>query len=173
MNIIQYQQEVKRTCPDLGSRLLNSIHMTLGIGTEIFEELSQALATSHRVNISEELCDAQWYACNYATLYNIDISGIRPLLDIDLFELHIYTGRLQDFDKKELAYGKEVSIEQKTEVLHGIITAIETIALAHNIDMDAGRAKVIAKLKLRYPEKFTQDAAINRDTVAERKVLES
>ena len=31
----------------------------------------------------------------------------------------------------------------------------------------------IAKLTLRYPEKFTEDKAINRDTDAERKVLEN
>jgi NTP pyrophosphatase (non-canonical NTP hydrolase) len=34
------------------------------------------------------------------------------------------------------------------------------------------QASVIAKLKKRYPEKFTADAAINRDVVAEREVLE-
>jgi len=33
-------------------------------------------------------------------------------------------------------------------------------------------AKVIAKLKARYPEKFTEESAINRDLVAERAILE-
>ncbi len=32
---------------------------------------------------------------------------------------------------------------------------------------------VIAKLKSRYPDKFTNENAINRDTVAERKILET
>lgn len=35
------------------------------------------------------------------------------------------------------------------------------------------REKVIAKLKARYGDKFTAEAAINRDLVAERKVLEA
>lgn len=40
------------------------------------------------------------------------------------------------------------------------------------LDEDAIRAKVIAKLKKRYPGKFSAEAAINRDVAAERKLLE-
>ena len=35
------------------------------------------------------------------------------------------------------------------------------------------RAKIIAKLQKRYPEKFTSEAAHNRDLAAERTALEN
>lgn len=41
------------------------------------------------------------------------------------------------------------------------------------ITEDTVREKVIAKLKARYGEKFSSEAAINRDLAAERKVLEA
>lgn len=39
--------------------------------------------------------------------------------------------------------------------------------------MEIEQERNIAKLSLRYPEKFSSDKAINRDTSAERKVLEN
>ena len=46
------------------------------------------------------------------------------------------------------------------------------IAEACSFDLTEAQEKVIAKLQLRFPDKFTQDCAINRDVSAERKVLE-
>jgi NTP pyrophosphatase (non-canonical NTP hydrolase) len=40
------------------------------------------------------------------------------------------------------------------------------------INMDSVLERVIEKLKVRYPEKFTAEAAINRDLTSERNVLE-
>lgn len=50
------------------------------------------------------------------------------------------------------------------------------MAIAHDelgISEERVRQTVIAKLAARYPEKFTAEAALNRDLVAERKVLEA
>jgi hypothetical protein len=47
------------------------------------------------------------------------------------------------------------------------------LADAAGFDMNVIQNTVIAKLKKRYPEKFTQDAAENRDLAAEREVLEA
>lgn len=44
---------------------------------------------------------------------------------------------------------------------------------ALGMDMDNIQDTVIAKLQKRYPDKFTSDAAINRDLEAERQVLEA
>ena len=73
MNIQIYQQQVTRTFPDLGSKLLNSIHCVLGIGSELLEEVTDAMNTRDKVNLGEELADAQWYACNYATVHGIKL----------------------------------------------------------------------------------------------------
>lgn len=42
-----------------------------------------------------------------------------------------------------------------------------------DVSEEQSRAKVIAKLKKRYGEKFSSEAALNRDLVAERQVLET
>jgi NTP pyrophosphatase (non-canonical NTP hydrolase) len=41
-----------------------------------------------------------------------------------------------------------------------------------NISMESMWDKIISKLKERYPHKFTEECAINRNVVAERKILE-
>lgn len=173
MNIKEYQQNVLRTMPDLGSLLLNSIHMTLGIGTEITEELVLALDKKDKVNVSEELADAQWYICNYATLYNIEIADVKknePEIELGLFVL---VGRIQDYDKKELAYGKQTTLKERKKTLRTLLSAVEYIADVNQIDMDEARQKVINKLMLRFPDKFDSEKAINRDVVAERTILEA
>jgi NTP pyrophosphatase (non-canonical NTP hydrolase) len=180
MNIKEYQQEVKRTMPDLGSLLLNSLHMTTGMATEIMEELTIAMEKKDFVNISEELADAQWYACNYATIYGIELQHIyripyheRRQLTAYLDDLNIHIGRLLDYDKKELAYGKKnITAEQRAETLNKVLYSIEATATKLGVDMREARQKVVNKLRLRYPEKFDADKAINRDTAAERKILE-
>lgn len=183
MNIQEFKKEVVRTMPDLGSLLLNSIHMTLGMGSELMEEMTIAFHQEDKVNLSEELCDAQWYGCNYATLYNIPLpeeivvvhpeEASRKRRKAYYDDLRINLGKLQDFDKKELAYGKMTDILTRSSALYKVLESIEFIALDHQVNMNEGRAKVIAKLRLRYPEKFTYEAAINRDVKAERKILES
>jgi NTP pyrophosphatase (non-canonical NTP hydrolase) len=185
MNIQTYQQQVKRTFPDLGSKLLNSIHCTTGIGTEILEEVTLALHHNDKVNLGEELADAQWYAANYATVHDIklpEVINCQHPKDVSLREREMYyrnmyviTGQLQNIDKRELAYGKV--LENKTErvvILFDFFSTLEFIALDHEINMDEYRHKVIKKLLLRYPlaEGFTSDRAINRDTKSERQVLE-
>jgi NTP pyrophosphatase (non-canonical NTP hydrolase) len=182
MNLITYQQEVKRTCADLGSKLLNSIHMTLGLGGELLEELTEAIEKRDLVNISEELGDAQWFACNYATLHNISLPGNFMLpaperitvKDRTRFysDLKKAIGKLQDFDKKELAYGKKPDEAQRSIALYTLLFCTEFIALEHTIDMEVARQKIVDKLRVRFPEKFDADKAINRDTVTERQILE-
>lgn len=179
MNIREYKTQVQRTLPDLGSKILNSIHMTLGMGSEFLEEAIKGVEKEDKVNIAEELADVQWYACNYATIHGIDITEelvLSILKDGEeiLFKGLQAIGKLQDIDKKELAYGKVIPSDdpQRINALYVVFQMIEAIANEFEIDMNEAREKVINKLKLRYPDKFDSDKAINRDVVAERKILE-
>lgn len=115
MNTVQYQEQATRTLALLESRLMDDMHMILGMQTEVSE-----LADAYKkhiaygkpldcVNIKEELGDALWYIANMCTLHGWDL---RDIMDIN-----------------------------------------------------------IAKLQSRYPEKFTQDKALNRDLTEERKIL--
>jgi len=49
--------------------------------------------------------------------------------------------------------------------------AIEVDTLG--VDLEATATQNLAKLKLRYPDKFTCELALNRDTAAERTLLEA
>ena len=57
-------------------------------------------------------------------------------------------------------------------LLNEIYEYILVIAYSYGVDIEDGLEKNIAKLKERYPEKFDEDLAVNRDLETERKILE-
>ena len=57
-------------------------------------------------------------------------------------------------------------------LLNEIYQYILTIAYSYGVDIEDGLEKNIAKLKKRYPEKFDENLAVNRDLETERKILE-
>jgi NTP pyrophosphatase (non-canonical NTP hydrolase) len=116
MNIFQYSQEIKRTCPDLGSDLNNQLHMAIGASTEANELLDSYKKwfaygkELDKVNVAEEISDCFWYLVNLCNMLNLNPQ--------EVFDINI------------------------------------------------------KKLKARYPEKFTQYNANNRNLEEERKILE-
>lgn len=81
-------------------------------------------------------------------------------------------GELLDQVKRHIFYGKDLDavnvMEECGDLLWYIALTLDSVgytleeAMAHNID----------KLRARYPKKFTEEAALNRDLVEERKILE-
>lgn len=173
MNIIEFKKNAKRTLPDKGTQLLDSIHMVLGIYSEVFEELGYAVEKQDKINIAEELADTQWYAVNYCNIWDIQLpSEIIIDTTVDEVEYFVSFGKIADLDKKLLAYGKEVNLQQRIDCILNILYFTECVAKHHSIDMDLARTNNIAKLKLRFPDKFTEENAINRDLEKEREILE-
>lgn len=82
------------------------------------------------------------------------------------------TGELQDAVKKHIIYGKPIDrvnvIEEFSDCLWYIAVGLD----ACGSSFEEAFAKNIAKLKARFPDKFTEDQALNRDLDAERKALE-
>jgi NTP pyrophosphatase (non-canonical NTP hydrolase) len=79
---------------------------------------------------------------------------------------------LADILKKHIFYGKLLDrVHVREEVGDGLWYAGVAIDVLRTT-MDEVMSGNISKLKQRYPEKFTEDAAINRDTDAERSILE-
>lgn len=82
-------------------------------------------------------------------------------------------GELIDQIKKHLIYGKEIDrtnvIEEVGDLLWYCNLALDAVGASFS---DAFTAN-IEKLKKRYPDKFTSEAALNRDLDGERKVLEA
>lgn len=189
MTFKEYKKYTVRTMVDLGSPLLNSIHMVLGIGSEVLSELDQALINYDRVNVAEEIGDAMWYLSNYSVIWGFNdfdnakvnkelVSHTETVIDkAKKLEDYIFLikkplGEILDLDKKAFAYDKSTSLDDRFTNFATILICLESICSLLNLDSDDIRQKNIDKLKLRYPDKFSKEAAVNRDTDAERKVLE-
>lgn len=82
-------------------------------------------------------------------------------------------GELLDAIKKSIVYGKpldKVNLKEEIgDVFWYLARACDYLGFTFEEVMDVN----INKLKARYGEKFTEDAAINRDLEKERQVLES
>jgi NTP pyrophosphatase (non-canonical NTP hydrolase) len=81
-------------------------------------------------------------------------------------------GELMDAVKKASIYGKPVDrtnlIEEAGDMLWYLALLLDSQGITFNEVMDIN----IAKLKKRFPEKFTEYQSLNRDLDAERKVLD-
>lgn len=186
-SIPEYQGLAARTCPSLPGEHDNERHMNLGVITEIGEVLDifkKNLAYGKPidvVNLGEELADISWYIVNKCRFHEIPLDDdfdtvkaeVKQLLDTQMFT--------------EQGLSKEIRAEA---LMHPILQAycgpvnnlfsapIVQLAILANIaewfelDFFQVLTNNIDKLKVRYPEKFTEEAAQNRDLEAERAELE-
>jgi hypothetical protein len=140
------------------------VHAFMGFATEI-DEYNIAMKNKDRVNALEELGDMLWYSAILKD--EIDFSAL-------YYAPHDVTFDLSGLDlvKKTMFYGKELDINK----LKACATDMH-IKILHHIMLLEGDPKkvmetIIAKLKARYGEKFTDEAADKRDLGTERAVLE-
>lgn len=161
-----YQEQAKRTCPNLGSDKLNLAHMVLGIFSE-YEEYEKALDD---VNRSEEVSDMVWYIANYCTFRNLDLSELYDNKQAGNNSFPINISILQDYVKKYIAYNKEINRNSEITILQYILDNIEY--MYGYIEMENSLHNNINKLKVRFPDKFDENLAKNRNLDAERKELE-
>ncbi len=82
-------------------------------------------------------------------------------------------GELLDCVKKHLYYGKPLDDTNAKEEIGDILWYLAQICNAKSWSMEEIMQANIDKLRARYPEKFTEDNAINRDLDAERQALEA
>ena len=172
MTIREYQKEALRTSASLGDLKLDLSHMTLGLMSELVE-YNEAV---DEVNSREELADIMWYVANYCSfrgydLYELTESSLNMFAEEkDFFtKLTLHISSLSDLVKKYVAYGKEIDTILEME----FIGALAKLILDYPIfNSKRDLQNNIDKLKIRYPEKFTTENAINRDLEQERRELE-
>ncbi len=174
MNIKEYQEQAKRTCVDLGEEK-NRQHMLMGIISEIGEitdAYKKELAYSKefdRVNLKEECADVSWYIVNWATFKDVQLYN--PLFNKELND---------EFVEEECNCAIDYLFIFLTEALHlgnEQITLDKwyTTCLALGLtdeEFYQGLSNNIDKLKVRFGDKFTNEAALNRNLEAERTQLE-
>jgi len=89
-----------------------------------------------------------------------------------LFGMTTEVGELTDIFKKSLAYSKEIDWVNAAEEIGDLLFYIASFCRITNLNMEAIITKNIEKLEARYPEKFTEYHANNRDLEKERGILE-
>ncbi len=81
-------------------------------------------------------------------------------------------GELQDMVKKHLIYGKPFDTVNVVEECGDLLWYIAVGLDACGVKMGDAMQRNITKLQLRFPDKFTEERALNRDLDAERAALE-
>lgn len=82
------------------------------------------------------------------------------------------SGELQNALKRWVAYGRPVDAVNIKEELGDVLWYMARIMDQFGWTLEEVMALNIKKLETRFPEKFTTDAALNRDLEKERKTLE-
>ena len=81
-------------------------------------------------------------------------------------------GELQDMVKKNLIYGKPLDLTNVMEECFDVMWYVSLCLNAAGFTMEEAMERGIAKLRARYPDGFTEAAALNRDLTKERTELE-
>jgi NTP pyrophosphatase (non-canonical NTP hydrolase) len=185
--IPEYQGLAARTCPNLPGEHENERHMNLGVITEIGEVLDiykKNLAYNKPfdvVNLGEELADIAWYIVNKCRFHEIPLEE-----DFDTVKAEV-----KQLLNTQMFTQSDLSVNLKAEALmHPLLQAycgptnsifsapivqlaiLANIAEWYELDFFQCLTNNIDKLKVRYPEKFTEEAAQNRNLDAERAELE-
>ncbi len=89
------------------------------------------------------------------------------------FGLVTEAGELLDALKKSTFYGRELDLTNVKEEAGDILWYLAILFDAIGTDFETEQDRVIAKLKARFPDKFTEKDAFERNLDTERQVLES
>jgi NTP pyrophosphatase (non-canonical NTP hydrolase) len=111
--------------------------------------------------------------------YTQEASRTSAKLETDLLNnLHYLTGMVTEVGeildpfKKNMAYGKPIDHVNVKEEVGDFMWYLVNFCRINGFDLEEIMQTNIDKLRARYPEKFTQENAINRNLVREREILE-
>lgn len=81
-------------------------------------------------------------------------------------------GELADVYKRNMAYGAPLDPVGEGEEIADIMWYLVNFCSMRGFDIEKLLKKNIEKLKQRFPERFSEEKAINRNVIQERKILE-
>lgn len=105
--------------------------------------------------------------------HNFYLNAVGPRLIHASMGLVTEAAEFQDALKKALFYGKPLDNTNLKEEIGDLLWYLALAMDELNTDFDQEQDRVIRKLKVRYPSKFENDLAENRDLANERKILET
>ena len=89
-----------------------------------------------------------------------------------LFGMVTEVAEAVDAYKKAWAYGRDLDLTNVKEEIGDLLFYVVNFARFNNFDLEEVMKTNIEKLKVRYPEAYSNEKAINRDLETERKILE-
>ena len=99
---------------------------------------------------------------------------VTPLMDDIhmLFGMATEVGELMDVYKKKLAYKKPLDMVNVQEEIGDILFYLASFCRMNGFNLEKILERNVEKLEARYPEKFTEYHANNRNLEKEREILE-
>jgi len=89
-----------------------------------------------------------------------------------LFGMETEIAELSDIYKKHIAYKKDIDWVNAKEELGDLLFYVASFCRINNFDLEEILETNVKKLESRYPNKFTEYHALNRNLPKERKILE-
>lgn len=182
MNLETYLGLAVRTRKHMGTKELDSFHMTGGMNSET-NELLEAIDLYDKVNIGEEIADKFWYAANLIDIHKMDLTLFDDKyksgqVDFNTLFKRIVNieSKLIDIDKKVFIYNKEETKQMQEERVFLTVKYVyylNSLFKFYDIDRNEYLQKNIDKLIERYPGKYEDYLANNRNLDKEREILEA
>jgi len=170
MKYVEFVKKVESTSWHQPNERL--LHAAMGLCTEV-GELFEVESEQHLI---EEVGDVYWYLALAHDALGLDFERYEIEIDLDTWNprgespiesLSIYTTDLLDMVKKQVFYGRTIDLQKAELTLFTLKAVLKAALIMEDIDPKAVLQANINKLTTRYPEKFTEEAANNRDVKAE------
>lgn len=172
MDLQTYKQEANRTIKYLGDHRLDLAHMMMGFCSE-HNELHDAITKFDVPNVGEEVADHCWYGANYATIQGIPIVENHGTAIYNYNDLVVAVSKLADLVKKYVVYNKPIDPIKEQQYLQRIFDVCYNFYdMGIRVDLPRALQNNIDKLRKRFPDKYSDELAQNRDLAAERAEIE-
>ena len=150
-----YIQLAMRTCSPHGDQLL---HSAIGMMTEAVE----VEHAEDEANFLEEMGDVLWYVAIGCDALGVTLEQAEGnAIGTNDGPVELAARYLAEM-KKQIFYGKPVVPLVMTGLLGGMIALMRELCEDSEITLEEVMAQNIAKLQKRFPDRFTEDLAINR-----------
>lgn len=141
-------------------RLVRTTHAVTGLNTELIELYLGGDAR----NIKEELGDLLWYVAILCDEWDLTYCASEFEVGEPYQSLMSGIGQITDLFKRALFYKQTFEPILAQQAVSNIIYNVAAIANQNGFSLRDVEECNITKLKARYPEKFNEHDAVNRDT---------